>query len=127
MSKSDYLEAKFLDHALRNIAYTPPAAHYVALFTSAPQDDGSGTEVNGNGYARKQATFSRTGNVASNNADVVFDTATGGGWGTIVGAAVYDAPTGGNMLFHGLVTPNKAVNEGDAPVYRVGQLTFTEN
>lgn len=127
MSKSDFLEQKVLDHVLRNTPYTSPATVYVGLHTTVVGDDDSGTEVSGNGYARQSASFDRTDNTATNNAQVTFPTATGGSWGTIVAFGLYDAATNGNLLYHGLVTPNKQILEGDAAVYQPGQLSFTEN
>lgn len=52
---SDALENAWLNHVLRNTAYTSPGtAVYAALFTSNPADDFSGTECTGDGYARVQ-------------------------------------------------------------------------
>ncbi|HQF46962.1 MAG TPA: hypothetical protein PLA37_14230 [Anaerolineaceae bacterium] len=48
---SDALENAWLNHVLRNTAYTSPGtAVYAALFTSNPADDFSGTECTGGGY-----------------------------------------------------------------------------
>ena len=84
MSFSNFLELEILDHVFRNSAYTAPSTIYVALFTSAPNDAGGGTEVSGNGYARQSMAFSAasSGSIA-NSGSVEFPTATGD-QGTIV-------------------------------------------
>lgn len=103
---SRHAAAGLLGHVTgRAPIFAEPTA-YLALFTVAPADD-SGTgavEVGGGGYAR-QATSPLTWNAASapppliaNAAPIVFPTATAS-WGTIVAAGLYDAPTGGNLLF----------------------------
>jgi hypothetical protein len=85
--------------------FAEPTA-YVALFTTAPSDDsGAGAiEVSGGAYARV-ATSAASWNAAvapppliANAAAITFPTATAS-WGTIVAAALYDAASGGNLLF----------------------------
>ena len=44
---SDYLEAALLDATLRATSYTSPSTVYLALYTSDPGDDNSGTECSG--------------------------------------------------------------------------------
>ena len=39
---SDYLETKVLDHVFGGTSYTAPTTLYVALYTAAPTDTGSG-------------------------------------------------------------------------------------
>jgi hypothetical protein len=83
---SDALENAWLNHVLRNTAYTSPGtAVYAALFTSNPADDFSGTECTGDGYARVQlqgtAEWNAPGTtrVTANTNAVTFPTATGAG------------------------------------------------
>jgi len=65
MAASDYLEQRVLDFVLRAAAehsFTSPANVYVALFTTATSDDGTGTEVpDSNAYARTAVTFGAIG------------------------------------------------------------------
>lgn len=122
---SDFLENKLFNEVLRNTDYAPPATVYVALFTTATSDDGSGTEVTGGSYARQTVTFAAPSNgAASNNAAVTFPQATGN-WGTITHFALMDASTGGNMLLHGPLTASKVVNSGDVFTFPSGSLTVT--
>lgn len=90
-AKSNYLENKFLDHVLRNTAYTPPAAVYAALYLTDPTEEDKGQEVKGGSYTRKAITFgSASGGQVSNSADVTFPTATAD-WGNITHMAIKDA------------------------------------
>ena len=121
---SDYLEAALLDATLRATSYTSPTTVYLALYTSDPGDDNSGTECSGSAYARQSVAFSRTGATASNTSAVEFPTA-GGAWGTITHFGVLDALNSGNLLYHGALTASKAITTGD--IFRVpaGDLDIT--
>jgi hypothetical protein len=122
---SDYLEDKLLDHALATAAYTAPTNVYVGLFTSSPGDDDSGTEVSGGDYARKEATFgSASGGSAATSATITFDAATAS-WGSITHIGIYDASSGGNLLFHGEVTTPKTIESGDTFQISSGNLTIS--
>ncbi|HEY7804652.1 MAG TPA: hypothetical protein VIC30_09515 [Orrella sp.] len=121
---SDYLENKVLLHVFGASAYSAPGTLYLALYTSDPGDDNSGTECSGTSYARHTITFSVVADTASNNAAVEFPTA-GSNWGTITHVGILDALTSGNLLAHGALTASKVVNSGD--VFRVpsGDLDIT--
>lgn len=132
--KSDYLENKVLDHILGGPDYTRPATVYIALFTAAPTSDAGtgGTEVTGGAYGRASVTNNATnfpaaaGGVKSNGVVITFATATAP-WGTLVAFGVYDASTGGNLLFWNVLTANKVINTNDIAQFPVGSLTFTED
>jgi hypothetical protein len=122
---SNYLENALINGTLRATNYTAPATVYVGLFTSDPTDAGSGTEVSGNGYARKSATFGAPSNGASvTSADIQFDQATGS-WGTIGWFGILDASTSGNLLYHGALTTSKTIDTGDVFKIAAGSLTVT--
>jgi hypothetical protein len=131
-SKSDYLEQKLLDHVLGGGDYTRPATVYVALFTAAPTDAGGGTEVTGGSYARKDVTNNATnfpaasGGAKSNGTAITFVTATGN-WGTCVAFGLFDAVSGGNLLYWADLAVSKAVNSGDTASFATGDLDFTED
>lgn len=122
-SFSDYLENKILGHVFGGAPYTPPAL-YIGLFTSAPTDAGGGTEVAGGSYVRKAVTCSVTGSQAVNSAVVEWPTVTGGGWGIVTHMAIFDAPTGGNMLAHGPLTFSRELLGGDVFRIPLGNLTI---
>lgn len=122
---SNYLENKVLDHTLGTTAYTKPTAVYIALFTSDPTEAGTGAEVSGGGYARKQATFgAASGGSASNSAEVLFDVASAS-WGTITHVGIYDAATAGNLLWHGALSTSKAIASTDQFRLPAGNITVT--
>lgn len=122
---SDFLENKIIDHMLRNQAYTPPATVYVALFTTATNDAGGGTEVSGGAYARQDAGLSAAaGGASSNAADITFPQATAD-WGTVTHLALMDAISGGNMLMHSILDASKTINNGDTFKINLGDLDIT--
>jgi len=105
---------------------TRPTAWYVGLFTSDPTDTGAaGTEVAGNGYTRKAATFTVSGDTASNSASIEFPAASGGNWGTVGWIGIMDAASGGNMIIHSALTTAKAINDGDVFRIPTGDLDIT--
>ena len=124
MSFSNHAENLVLDWLLTDGSATRPTAWYVGLFTSDPTDADTGTEVSGGSYARTAVTFSVTGNAATNTAGVEFPAATAS-WGTVSYIAVYDASTGGNMLFHTALDTAKVITDGDVFRIPTGDLDFT--
>ncbi|MGD9663121.1 MAG: hypothetical protein AB7U63_17835 [Porticoccaceae bacterium] len=122
---STYLANKLLDHTLRNVAYTPPAAVYVAVYTTNPTASDTGTEVSGGGYARQQATFNpSSGGVITNNADIIFPTSTAS-WGTVAYVGIRDAATGGNLLYYAPLSVSKTIDPGDQLKIPSGQLSIS--
>ena len=122
---SNYLENALINATLRNTSYTSPSAVYVGLFTSDPTDAGSGTEVSGGSYARKQATFGSPSNgVSSTSADITFDQATAN-WGTVTHIGIYDASSSGNLLYHSPLTTSKTIESGDIFKIASGSLVVT--
>ena len=124
MSFSNYLETKVLGHVFGGTAYTAAGTLYLALFTTNPAEDGSGTEVTGGGYVRQTVAFTVTGNTASNTAAVEYPTASAN-YGTVTHVGVYDASTAGNLLAYAALTSSKSIETGD--VFRVptGDLDIT--
>ena len=122
---SNYLENGLLNAVLRNTSYTSPATVYVGLYTSNPGEGNTGTEVSGNSYARKSATFgSPSDGVCTNSAAVEFDQATGS-WGTISHVGLLDAITSGNLLFYTDITTSKTIETGDIFKIAAGSLSVT--
>lgn len=121
---TNYLENKIAGHVFGGAAYTAPATLYVALYTSAPNDAGAGTEVSGGSYARQSMAFTVTADTASNTANVEYPKATAS-WGTVTHFAVLDAVTAGNMLCYGTLTASKTVASGDTLRFNAGELDIT--
>ena len=124
MSFSNYLETEILDHVFGGNAYTAPATLYLSLHTANPDEDGSGAEVSGGGYARQSMAMTVSGNTASNDSAVEYPTATAN-YGTVTHVGVYDASTSGNLLCYASLTSSKTIETGD--VFRVpaGDLDIT--
>ena len=126
MSFSDTFETRVLTWVFTANAATRPTAWYLALFTTDPTDTGSGTEVStsGTAYARQSASFTVSGDTASNSAAIEFATATAS-YGTVTHVGIFDASTGGNLIAHAALTTSKAIDTGD--VFRVpaGDLDIT--
>lgn len=112
MPVSTYLANKLLDHVLRNVSYTPPATVYLALYTSNPTANDTGTEVSGGSYARVAVTFAAAAARATSNSGTI-DTATAtASWGTPTYFGLRDAAAAGNLLFYGAITTPVAVPSG---------------
>lgn len=120
----------------RGVAFPAVPAHlFLALFTVAPTNgvDSGATEVPAtNGYVRLQIT-PNTSNFAAPSGAAPASMASGanfvmatpsGSWGTIVGWALYDAVTAGNMLAYG-TTASTAVGNGDTVEFLSGNMTLT--
>lgn len=136
---SNYLENKVIDWFFRAQTFTPPAGLHVGLLTSAPSDTGGGTEVSGNAYARQNlapsltnwagtqgagstSTSTGTNGTTSNNGIITFPTPTAS-WGTVTHFAIYDASTGGNLLWYGALQIAKTINQGDTVTFPAASLT----
>jgi hypothetical protein len=124
---SDYAEKLLLDWMMTSGSATRPTAWYVALYTAAPSDSGGGTEVSTGGYARQSVAFDAAtspGGTTSNSADVSF-TAVGGDYGTVTHMGIFDASTGGNLLWHGVLSASKTVEDGDTITFSAGNIDLT--
>lgn len=138
---SDFLENKLVDQLFRGQSAPTTSTLYVGLLTSAPSDSGGGTEVSGGSYARVAVTSSTanwagtqsagsttassgTGGQTSNNVALTFPTPTAG-WGTVTHFGIYDASSGGNLLFWGSLTISKTVNQADTVTFPAASLSIT--
>jgi hypothetical protein len=124
MSFSNYLETELLDHVFANNAYTSPTTVYVSLHTANPDEDASGTEVTGGGYARQAGSFTVSGNTATTSAAIEYATATAA-YGTVSHVAIWDASTAGNMLAYAALTASKSIDTGDVFRIPTGDLDIT--
>ena len=121
MNISNWLSAAFLNAALRNTTFTPPATVYLALYTSDPTQADTGTEVNGGAYARQAITFAAPSIVdgkqtVKNAADVEFPIATAD-WGLVTHIGLRTAVTGGNLLWSSAIPNPRTIQTGDKPKF----------
>lgn len=118
-SLTNYAEDKLLDHILGTTSYTRPTV-YLALYTSAPTESSSGTEVTGGSYVRKAVSFTASSSGASSNSSNV--DFTGMPACTVVAVGVLDALTSGNLLFYATLSVSKAVLANDTFRISAGDL-----
>lgn len=132
-NKSNNLELKYLDWALTTGSVTRPASWYVALYTDPTGNttaDPSTEATTGNcpGYARQQVTswtITGTNPTQAQNGNSVTFTATGA-WTAVNYFGVFDASTGGNLLYWGSI-PSKTLNNTDQLQFGTNQITITED
>ena len=122
---SNYAENEMLDHMLGTGSFTAPSNVFLSLWTSDPTDAGSGTELSGSGYVRKDINFgAASSGVATSSGVVTFDTASGS-WGTVTHIGIHDAVSSGNLLFHGALTASKTIASGDIMQIADSAITIT--
>ncbi|MGA1856918.1 hypothetical protein VH569_13125 [Azospirillum sp. 11R-A] len=129
MPMSNYLRNKLIDHVNGKAAYTMPAAVYVAALTSASTVTTPGTEVSttSTGYARQAITSAMSASsngTSANTAAIVLGPATAS-WGTVTDWAIFDALTGGNMLWFGSLSASKTIGSADELKFAAGSLSQT--
>lgn len=127
MSFSDTFETHVLTYVFTAGSVTRPTAWHVSLHTGSPLDaDSANNEVStsGTAYTRKSATFTVSGNVASNSSSLEWATATSN-FGTVTHIGIYDAATSGNLIAWSALTSSKTIETGD--VFRIpsGDLDLT--
>lgn len=140
---SNYLELALLNHIFGNNAnasnsatsFSAPADNsiFVSLHTADPTDAGTGAEISGNSYARSNASNTLTFTVAQaggtttakNDQAIAFPQASGDYSSNVTHIGIFDAATGGNLLFHGALTVAKTVTQGDTFQINANALVIT--
>jgi len=119
MSMTDALANQILDTILGTSGILPGTV-YVGLLLALPNPDGTGvSEPAGAGYARQPVVNDVTNwpaaaaRIKKHSGDIIFPQATGGNWGLIIGAGVFDAVSGGNIKLVGLLSTSRQVNDTD--------------
>lgn len=137
--KGDFFESAILNAVFRNGAFpTLGTSIYVGLHTADPTDAGTGTEVSGGAYARVAVARNVTTNFAApsdnagaqqtQNSNAVTFPAPTANWGTVTHFGIWDAATGGNLLYSGAIATPRTINNGDgAPSFAAGALTISES
>ena len=134
---STYLQAGRLNQALRGMVFVPPTNIYLALFNADPTDAGSlANELTDAGYARVAMgtatgwgapTAAAAGGQQSSNLNQLTFGAVQTTPVTVTHWAVFDAPTAGNMLYHGPLAQAKAMQIGDVLQFQPGSLVVIED
>jgi len=124
---SNHAEKLLLDWLMTSGTATRPTTWFLALYTAAPSDAGGGTEVSGAGYSRQAIAFdaaSSPDGVTTNSGAVSF-TASGGNYGTVTHIGIFDASSGGNLLWHGAMSAPRTVNDTDTLTFSAGAVQLT--
>jgi len=122
---TDSLENSILNAILRNTSYTSPSNVYLGLLGTAATDSTSGTELTNTGYARQGLTFAApSAGVAATSASVTWSNSSGSDWDVAVQVGIYDASTGGNLLFYKNIA-GRLVKDGESLTIDSGDLTVT--
>lgn len=137
-SFSNYTEGNIIETTLRGAAFPVPAAVYVALFTADPTDANvTANEVQTSAlpaYARQDAAagaaistgWTANSNGVSTNAKVVtYPANNGAGSVTVTHLGLYDAATGGNLLYHAPLVSTKTLLVGDVFSFGISSITVT--
>ncbi len=126
MSMTDWCELRMLQLLVTDIP-----SMYLALFTTAPAEDGTGgVEVSGSGYARQvipfgtPATDEDGGTAMANSSPFSFPRADAD-WGTISAWGVFDAETDGNLLWFQEFDDPQSVLSGSVVAVAEGGLTLS--
>lgn len=139
MSKfSNYTENNIIETTLRGAAFPVPAGIYLALFTADPTDANvTANEVSlaaWPAYVRRDAAsgaaistgWTAPADGVSSNAKVLsFPANNGAGNVTLTHVGLYDAATGGNLLYHAPLVSSKTLLPGDVISFSIGSLTVT--
>jgi hypothetical protein len=126
-SINDGTETRLLDHLVGKTSFTMPSTVYLALFTSAVNDAGGGTEATGGSYARK-LTADRTGPPhprAPRNATVITFVTPTGSWGTVTHFALMASVSGTtstDYLAWADLTSSQAIGTGNTVSFAIGAL-----
>ncbi|HSW62141.1 MAG TPA: hypothetical protein VLH56_02300 [Dissulfurispiraceae bacterium] len=123
---TDTLENALLDHVFNGASYSTPTK-WIGLFTVAPTDASSGTEVTSTGgYTRIAAATWTTASsgYTYNSTAIAFPTATGD-WGTIDYFAVCTSSAGGAMIAYSSLAVSKTIATGDSVTFSTGSLVVT--
>ena len=115
------------ENALTDYLVTGSGTKYLALFSTAVAEDGTGTELSGTWYARKEITFGASvDGTASNSTNIDFgevtDTAA-----NVNSWALYDSLTGGNAWVYGAFTVAKTASVGTNILIQPGDISVTGN
>lgn len=123
----------FLNQVMGNLFHTKespslPAEYYIGLSATAPTTDGgcSGEPASeGTGYSRvKLDSLSEPEKgVIKNEAPISFNESLTS-WGTMLYYIVYDAETGGNLLFFGNLSISRNVEPSTIITIKTGELSI---
>lgn len=122
--KSAYLKNKIIKHVLGEASYTMPSNIYLALYTSNPTENDTGTEVTGGSYARQLLSFANAvGGTKTSNTSESFSSMPAT---TVTHWGIRDASSGGNLLYFGAFDLSVQLNAGNSFPIASGDIVLGE-
>lgn len=133
---SNYTEENVINALLRGVTFPLPSKTYVSLHTANPGETGGSevTTVAFPAYVRREAEqggligsgWSAPADGVSQNAkQLTYPGFDGASPVTVSHWAVYDAATGGNLLFYAPLQTARMLQSGDVFVFDINALTVT--
>jgi len=131
---SNYLENALINAICRGVAFTSPSKTYVALHTANPGETGN-NEVSTAAYpsytrqdaakggTQADAWTAPTDGVVKNALQLIWAMYDGSAPLTVTHFSVWDAETGGNLLFYAQLASARTINNGDVFVADAQKLT----
>ncbi len=123
----------FLNQVMGNVFHTKttpalPANYYIGLSSSEPTVAGVNSgepSTSGTGYKRVllSGLSAPTAGVIKNTAPISFEESVTN-WGVMKYYTVYDAATGGNLLFFGPLSLSRSVEANTIITIKTGELTI---
>ena len=101
-----------------------PAAQFLALYTTDPTVNDTGTEVTGSGYARQAIVCgTEAGGIVPNSTALAFSNMPST---TVTHWGIRDASSGGNLLYFGQLDLAVQMIAGDPFPINIGNLQISE-
>jgi hypothetical protein len=127
MAFSDYLEDQITGWINGTTFATAPTATFVQLYSQDPTDEGSATGALYTRISVASGGWTRgTGGAGTlSNTGVITITSSAASGATATHVAVFNAITGGNLLFYGALSASKSIGVGDEVKFNALQLTLT--
>jgi len=128
MGVSLYYANRILDRVFGAGTTIVISPHYVGLSTTTPNFDGTNFTEPGVGYARTSVTpstfWSAAGGIITSQAQVDF-LAGGSAWGTVTYAGLWDAASGGNLLWFVELEQPEIIQANDDSHFPTGDLRLS--
>lgn len=122
MPTSETLRDKILNHFFKNTSQSSPTTVYASLHRVADPKDGG--EITGaGGYARQAVAFSAITDGVISNTGVITFTASAD-WGDIYSMGIYDAVSGGNLLYRLPLVSIRNIPSGQSLTFAIGQIAI---
>jgi len=120
---SDWLESRFLSHLLGVSAFAAPSAVYLGLSTTAGGFGETGTETESS-LARQAISFNAPSNSSISSSATIYSPRLTGSPETLHGWGIFDAQTGGNLLYYDSFPSSISLIVGDGAAIPAGGISI---